>query len=1249
MARDLNRSIKIYIDNSDAMKNVENLEKSMSSLRSEMQKLDAEGKKETQTYANKEKQLRNQERTYASYQNKVQETQRVLKNLSGSTYRELLQVRRAVRADLNKSQRGTVEYTQKLKIYNQVQKEIKVAQVEMNGQLGAQSSLWSRMTASFNKYFGIISTFAASITGLSLAFRKLSQDAAAMEDVYDGVSKTTGLTRDQVMALNEEFKKMDTRVSREELNKFAEAAGKLGRETEEDILGFVSAAARIRVGIGSDLGDDALTDIAKMTDIFAHSTREMERMNLEERMIATGSAIRYLAKQSTAAEPPMVAFASRMTGIASQANISMQDILGFGSALDQLKQPTEMAATAMQKMIMKMFTDTSTYADIAGMSLDEFNTLLTTDTNEAIKTVLRALNAQGGFDQLAPIFEDMGLSGARAVGVLSALAANIDMVDQAQQDANKSFAEATTLDEEYNIMNTNAQAALEKRRQAFKDAAEDLGKRLNPALLKSTNMMTYVIKFLPDILDLLQKYGRFILSLAKAYIAYNVGVRLAAFWNDKLSQALKWTNIQLALKNTWLKTTRIATLAYAAAQALLTGNITRMRAAWRMLTATMATNPIGMVAVAITAAISGVIRLVKWINRTDEATKALKETSKQFQHELASETRAANELFEAFKNTNEHTDLHLQLKDEIISKYGKYIDHLIDEEGNITNIGDALIIVNTALREQIALKIRNQAVDEMTASSLSNQLDATDKAINRISKQVDGSMLGPIRRSINETLAVFSSSEYKDYDALQRNLISDLQQTFGVDAHSSKWWFGSVKDAISDLVDEIEKGDVAIEAINERFDGLITEQLNLEEFVVTAKAKNKKEADAANIASDKDLYKEKLAALDHYLNEEREKLMRSYLSREITHAQYLHQLEQLERDALNTKLNIYEFDIVKQQEVTNQILELRLKLHRMLEQSEREHAEKIKELNKEVEQSRQDSNWASLKSIAQQNKEEWERQERLQNEMIADMMQDLFAFSNDLGTMLGGFISGNEDMVASSLKNIINMALDLLKVQVQMAIAGATAQSLAQPDSVATFGASGLARAAVLVGLIEAAFAGVKGVVSSALNNMGGKSASLTGSNSSTSTTSRVVDQRFRGKYDVIGADDGRHYSVPYLGPARTGVVTSPALVGEYGSELIISAPDFSRLQRHMNYPLILRAIQESRVPQRAQGNYSALPPAPPSSDDSATVHQDQQLMTELLRLLQTLNREGVHASVDIHAIRRANRRLDNIDGTVRR
>lgn len=111
------------------------------------------------------------------------------------------------------------------------------------------------------------------------------------------------------------------------------------------------------------------------------------------------------------------------------------------------------------------------------------------------------------------------------------------------------------------------------------------------------------------------------------------------------------------------------------------------------------------------------------------------------------------------------------------------------------------------------------------------------------------------------------------------------------------------------------------------------------------------------------------------------------------------------------------------------------------------------------------------------------------------------------------------------------MALDALKAQVQIAIAGATAQSLAQPDSVLTFGAAGFARAAILIGLIEAAFAVAKTAVSNALD---GGNKNTSGSNGSGSTTTRRVvtpgyfDGGYTGsgnKYDVKGyLPDGSPY-----------------------------------------------------------------------------------------------------------------------------
>ena len=71
-------------------------------------------------------------------------------------------------------------------------------------------SVFSRAANWFNKYAAMGVGFIGMLTGVSLTFRKLAEDVAKMDDVYSDVMKTTGMTKDEVAALNEELKKMDT-------------------------------------------------------------------------------------------------------------------------------------------------------------------------------------------------------------------------------------------------------------------------------------------------------------------------------------------------------------------------------------------------------------------------------------------------------------------------------------------------------------------------------------------------------------------------------------------------------------------------------------------------------------------------------------------------------------------------------------------------------------------------------------------------------------------------------------------------------------------------------------------------------------------------------------------------------------------------------------------------------------------------------------------------------------------------------
>lgn len=783
---------------------------------------------------------------------------RVLNNLSSAKPRELQQAFAALTKQLdNKSiKRNSKEWDELNSKLRMVRNEMQKIKAESS----VGESFISRMANGFNKYFAGAASFIGMITGISFTLRRISEDMAKMDDRYADVSKTTGLAREEVVALNEEFKKMDTRTAREQLNELARDAGKLGKSAQDEVMQFVRAGNQINVALGEDLGEGAIRNIGKITEVFKSSTRELEGMDLEQSMLAVGSAINELGQSSTANEAYLVNFTQRLGGVAAQAGISVQNILGYASALDQSGQAVEMSATALQKFIMKLMGEPEKFARIAGIEVNKFNQLLKTDTNEAIKTVLKSLSAKGGFQQLVPVFQEMGLDGARAVGVLSSLATNIHLVDEAQRISNQSFREGTSITKEYNVKNNNLMAQLEKRRKAFKDAALELGERLNPALLISTNYVTYLIRILPAVLDILFKYGKYIIFLGTAYAAYNAGIKLSVYWEKLRNQymilsriiglqkagtdaiiANNTTRAAIAQKMyyTELEKGTIASKAYvavtsllSAAKYLLTGNITKAKAAMLQFNLAVKANPWGFALTIITALSMGIYTLVKRFNDANSAIKAVKEATEELNSEFAKEKNEVDQLFNALKKSNPHTETHLRLRKQIINNYGKYLQGLINEKGEIINIAEAHATVNNELRRQIALKIKSQAADKIMTDSINKQNKLMDDVMKKIGKQGIGEETqSVIRDRINTQIEGWLSKGWKIDDVLKKRITADLEKNFNVDLY--KGGFSWVESKISDLLKEVDKGEKAVKDLDKRFAGMISTMVNTEDVVIT--------------------------------------------------------------------------------------------------------------------------------------------------------------------------------------------------------------------------------------------------------------------------------------------------------------------------------------------------------------------------------------------------------------------------------
>lgn len=549
-----------------------------------------------------------------------------LAKLNESSPKELRHTLKQLKADLDHMERGSSAWKAHVEAIKRVKAEIKSVDAELREHEG----LLSRINRKVNEWGMSIASAAAAFTGLVFTARQAVQAYADMEAEMANVRKFTGMTADEVGKLNEAFKGMDTRTSREDLNKLAQEAGRLGLQSQEDVLGFVKAADQINVAL-DDLGEGATLTLSKLTDIFG----DKQRLGVEQSLLAVGSVINELSQNCTASAPYLANFAQRLAGVGKQANMTIPQIMGFAAVLDSQGQAVEMSATALSQLIMKLFQDPAKIAKATGMDLQAFNKVLKEDTNEALLMLLERLNSLGDISVLAPVFDAMGTDGARASAVIAALAGNIEMVKQQQLAANQAFKEGSSVTNEYNVQNNTVQAQLDKAKKGFHEMAVELGQKLAPAMKYAITGTSAMMHVLSGLVSFIGNHKALILTLTLAIIGYTAAVKAntiakvadAAF--DKLANAL-------------LATRKVVVLAASAAYNALTGNMVRARAATVLLNQTLKLSPWGLAIAGVTALVGGLISLLQRVEDNRKAAKRLAEEHRQWIDSISNIDEASN-------------------------------------------------------------------------------------------------------------------------------------------------------------------------------------------------------------------------------------------------------------------------------------------------------------------------------------------------------------------------------------------------------------------------------------------------------------------------------------------------------------------------------------------------------------------------------------------------------------------------------
>ena len=685
-----NASVNLTMNGEQPKKVLDDLRKRAFNLENAIAKVASAGNKTELTKLRKE--LKTTQRQIREMESATMQVEKVLKQLDKATPKELQRTLKTLEKQLNNLERGSEAWKKQTEYIKRVREELD----KVNRELRNGETFWERFNRKMNDWQTTIAAGAAAVTGIVMAGRSAVNAYAEMDAEMANVRKFTGMTAEQVELLNKEFMKIDTRTSREDLNKLAQEAGRLGKTSQEDVLGFVKAADQINVAL-DDLGDGATLTLSKLTNIFG----DEKRLGTERSLLAVGSVINELSQNCTASAPYLAQFSQRLAGVGAQAGMTIPQLMAFAAVLDSQGQAVEMSATALSKLIMDLFKETDKIAKATGLDLEQFKATLDKSTNEGLLMLLDRLKQLGGMDVLAPVFKDMGEEGARASAVISALAGNVDTVRWQQEEANKAFQEATSVTKEFNVQNTTVQAGLDKARKRLTELAVELGEKLAPVMKHVISSTTLLLKIMSAVIDFVAKYKGQIVVVTASILAYNIAVHASAIKTKALAVA---QGIAKVATVAWT----VVTQAAAVVTALFTGKLHKAKIEFMIFSAMLKASPIGLLVAGITAVVGG---LALWIMKSKELSltqKQLNDIEKKAHENSLEELTTLKLLYEASQDQNRSLDERTNAIKQLQEKYPDYFRNLSTEAILAGNAADEYDRLTTSILNSARAKARQQ-------------------------------------------------------------------------------------------------------------------------------------------------------------------------------------------------------------------------------------------------------------------------------------------------------------------------------------------------------------------------------------------------------------------------------------------------------------------------------------------------------------------------------------------------------------
>lgn len=407
---------------------------------------------------------------------------------------------------------------------------------------------------------------------------------------------------------------------------------------------------------------------------------------------------------------------AQVAPIAAAYGISIDQVLGAVASLTKQGTPTAQAMTQIRAAIQGTAKELGDAAfqgrtfqealqlinDKAGGSASKMKEMLGTDEGLAATLALTGKNALSAANDLGELQSSLGATEA----------AFEKMADEA--------------DNQMTLLSNNIQAALRPMGEAVLQEVSEIAKSFNKAFESGDlerSLMT--LKSLLEVSAV--AWGTYKVAVAGTATVHNLYVK------------------SLALS-------RLATIQHTTVTNMLTK-------AFNAQTAAMLKNPYAIMAAAIAALGVAMYKLWTYQTNSQKQQEKLNKTFNEFTVEVAKEERSLNSLFDALKRTNSGTDERKKMIKAVNDQYGQYLPKLLTEKSSLEDINEAYSIINTSIKEQIALKIKNSATDEIVTSGLKEQVSAVSHIRKSLSDRVKNvGLVDSIVEEIKQTTDEFQKA-----------------------------------------------------------------------------------------------------------------------------------------------------------------------------------------------------------------------------------------------------------------------------------------------------------------------------------------------------------------------------------------------------------------------------------------------------------------------------------------------------------